>query len=116
MIEMAKVIADVCPTLCPDLIPLGKQLMDESSAFQVDFVNSLELTTTVDEQGNPYFTPPIAQVGYAPYGTMIESTVAMYDNFRYANELLSADTLPAAYQLAKMKFRESHTGAVSGIT
>ena len=116
MFEAGKFLRDVCSTFCPIYTPLGEIFLNEAQAFRADLDASLALTTTFNTDGTPFFIPPIAMKNYAPFHTMIESTVAMYSNFRYYSELLGADALSNNMSIALQEFRETHTGTVSGIT
>jgi hypothetical protein len=116
MIEAGKFLRDVCPSFCPAYAPLGEIFLTEAAAFRADIEASLALSCTFDAHGVPTFVPPIARRGYAPFNSMIESTVAEYSNFRYFSELLGADILDRDYSIALQEFRETHQGTVSGIT
>ena len=118
MVEAGKFFRDVCGALpvCGALAAQGPVLLAEAARFRADIEASLALACTFDGQGNPLFIPPIAQVAYPPFKSMIESTVAEYSNFRYFSELLGADFLSPAMSVALQEFRETHQGTVSGIT
>ena len=73
-------------TLILQYVAFGATLLAEAVSFQSDFEASLGLSVTY-LNSEPYFIPPIAQLGFAPFGTMIESTVAEYSNFRYYSEV-----------------------------
>ena len=81
MREMGRFLADVCPALCPAFVPFGDVLRAEADAFHADFLASVSLTATALPDG-VYFVPPIARAGFAPFASMIESTLAEYSNFR----------------------------------
>ena len=116
--EMGKFLRDVCATLpvCAPLAAQGPVFLAEAARFRADIEASLALSVTTNADGSPYFIPPIATVGLKPFGSMIESTLAEYSNFRYYAELLGADFLSPALSSALQEFREGHTGTVSGIT
>jgi hypothetical protein len=118
MVEAGKFLRDVCGALplCAPLAPQGAVLLAEAARFRADIEASLALSVTNNADGTPYFIPPIATVGMKPFGSMIESTLAAYSNFRYYSELLGADFLVPAMSIALQEFRESHQGTVSGIT
>jgi hypothetical protein len=89
----------------------------EAAAFQADFDAAIAATVTRNATtGAIVFVPPVAVAGFAPFGSMIESTIAEYSNFRYFSELLGADVLTADASAALQDFRESTFGTVSGIT
>ena len=75
MREMGRFFTEVCPTLCPDLVAFGATLSAEAERFSADLLASLALTVARLPDGT-VFVPPIAAIGYAPYRSMIESTVA----------------------------------------
>ena len=116
MREMGRFLSDVCPTLCPAYVSFGTTLSNEAELFHADVLTSLALTITRLPDGVRVFVPPIASMSYVPYHSMIESTVAMYSNFRYWSELLGADILPSDVSIGLQAFRESTQGTVSGIT
>jgi len=118
MSESAKLFSDLCPTYCGgNYSGFGATLAAEAARFRADLAASLALSVTFDKvSGLPLFVPPVAQVGYAPFKSMIESTISMYSNFRYFSELLGADVLSPQLSNALQDFRESSTGTVSGIT
>jgi hypothetical protein len=98
-------------------VDFGAVLTAEAARFTADIEASLALTITFDNVTDaPYFIPPIARVGFAPWASMIESTVSEYSNFRYYAELLGADVLSPAIRDAVQDFRENTFGTVSGIT
>ena len=117
MTESGKLFSDLCPQYCPaGYDAFGATLLAEAARFRADLAASLAMTVTMGADGRPFFVPPIARVGIAPYKSMIESTVSMYSNFRFYSELLGADALSPALSHALQDFRESTTGTVSGIT
>ena len=118
MLEAGKFLRDVCGALpvCAALAPQGAVLLAEAARLAADLAASLALTVTLGPGGAPLFVPPVAQAGFKPFGSMIESTLAEYSNFRYYSELLGADVLAPALSVALQEFRESHQGTVSGIT
>ena len=118
MVEAGKFLRDVCGVLpaCAPLAAQGPVLLDEAARFRADIEASLALSVTNNADGTPFFIPPIATVGMAPFKSMIESTLAEYSNFRYYSELLGADFLSPALSAALQEFRETHQGTVSGIT
>jgi len=115
MKEAGGFLAKVCPSLCPAHSAFGATLLAEAGRFSDDLTASLALSVTT-RGGVPFFVPPIAQAVYPPFGSMIESTIAEYSNFRYFPELLGADVLSPALSNALQNFRESSQGTVSGIT
>jgi hypothetical protein len=117
MRQMGAFLTNVCPTLCAAYAPLGAVLTAEAARFTADFEASLALTVTFDNAtGAPLFIPPVARAGFAPFRSMIESTIAEYSNFRYYSELLGADVLSAQMRDALQNFRESTFGTVSGVS
>jgi hypothetical protein len=118
MVEAGKFLRDVCGALplCAPLAPQGAVLLAEAARFRGDIESSLAQSVTFNADGSPFFIPPVAVVGMAPFHSMIESTLAAYSNFRYYSELLGADLLAPAYSVALQEFREAHQGTVSGIT
>eukprot|EP00052_Salpingoeca_macrocollata_P022678 m.197901 g.197901 ORF g.197901 m.197901 type:complete len:939 (+) comp21867_c0_seq3:48-2864(+) len=116
LLEFGKFLRDVCPEFCPQYAAYGKIYLDEAARFRADVLASLAKTVVNDQHGQPYFIPPVAQEFFKPFGTMIESVLAEYSNFRYFSELLGADILPLELSTALQNFRESTTGTVSGIT
>ena len=119
MLEAGKFLRDVCGTVsvCRQYSSFGSVLLAEAARFQADFNASLGLAVTRDPKtGAVVFIPPLAQLGFAPFKSMIESTIAEYSNFRFYSELLGADILSDALSNALQDFRESTTGTVSGIT
>ena len=118
MLESGKFLRDVCAVeaVCTALAPQGAVLLAEAERYRADLLASLALSVTFAGDGTPLFIPPIAAPAYHPFASMIESTVAMYSNFRYFAELLGADVLPPAMSAALQDFRETHQGTVSGIT
>lgn len=122
LLEQGKFFRDVCAAPAPaycgaGFAALGATMLAEAARFQADLEASLGMTVTFDKaSGLPLFIPPIASAPYAPFKSMIESTVAMYSNFRFYSELLGADVLPPAMARALQDFREGTQGTVSGIT
>jgi hypothetical protein len=118
MTESGKFFTDLCPTHCGGKYAgFGATLTAEAARFGSDLAASLAMTVTFDgASGRPFFVPPIAKVGIAPYKSMIESTISEYSNFRFYSELLGADVLSPELSHALQDFRESTTGTVSGIT
>jgi hypothetical protein len=121
LVEGGKFLRDVCadpavaPT-CGTLQPWGAVFLAEAGRFRDDLEASLALSATFDPAtGAPLFIPPLALPAYPPFKSMIESTVAMYSNFRYYAELLGADFLSPAMSIALQEFRETHQGTVSGM-
>lgn len=116
MREMGRFLVDVCPTAgCADLAAFGAVLAAEAVSFLADFTASVAAITTL-LPNNTAFVPPVHALGYAPFGSMIESVVAEYSNFRYYAELLGAGVLTDAQSAGLQVFRETHRGTVSGIT
>ena len=117
MRQMGRFLSVVCASLCPAYAPLGDVLIAEGARFTADLEASLALTVTLDNAtGAPFFIPPIARAGFAPFKSMLESTLAEYSNFRYYSELLGSDVLSPTLRDALQDFRESTFGTVSGIT
>ena len=117
MTESGKLFSDLCPQYCPaGFDNFGATLLAEATRFKADLAASLAMTVTFGEGNRPFFVPPIARVGIAPYKSMIESTVSEYSNFRFYSELLGADVLSPELSLALQDFRETTSGTVSGIT
>lgn len=115
MREMGAFLTNVCPTYCPAFAAFGAVLTSEAALFSDDFAASVAATITRLPDGS-VFVPPIAALAYAPFESMIESTVAEYSNFRYFAELLGAGILASDVSVGLQRFRESHTGTVSSIT
>lgn len=116
MIEMGRLLVDICPKACPQYTAFGSVLLAEASRFQADLNASLALSVVKNASGAPYFIPPYAGENWTPFTSMIESVVSEYSNFRYYSELLGADILPADMAVALIEFRETHQGTVGGIT
>lgn len=117
LLEMGKLLRDVCPSLCPAHASMATPLLLEALIFEEDFLASIQQTATFDKvSGDLIFIPPVAVVGMAPFHSMIESTLAEYSNFRYFSELLGADVLPLQWSVGLQTFRENTFGTVSGIT
>jgi hypothetical protein len=116
MLEMGRLLTAICPALCPPgLAGFGATLTAEAAAFQADVLASIAATATT-LPGGLVFIPPVARVGVAPFGSMVESVLSEYSNFRYYSELLGADVLPPDLAGGLQAFREATTGTVSGIT
>jgi len=115
MREMGRFLTAVCPTACPDYAGFGATLTAEATAFAADFAASVAAISTTLPDGS-VFVPPVHALGYAPFGNMVESTIAEYSNFRYYAELLGSGILSDAQSVGLQAFRETHKGTVSGIT
>jgi hypothetical protein len=116
MLEAGRLLSNVFPTLCPQLVALGEELAAEALAFKADVLASVAATLTTLPGDGGVFIPPVAQLGVLPFGSMVESVLSEYANFRYWSELLGSDVLPPALSAGLQAFRELTTGTVSGIT
>ncbi len=96
---------------------LAGALLAEAPAFSADFAASLVAAVLRNESGKVLWVPALADTNSTPYGTMTESILASYTNFRYYPELLSADVIEDDdIALGLMEFRESHAGTFLGMT
>ena len=72
MTESGKLFSDLCPKYCPaGFDSFGATLLAEATRFKADLAASLAMTVTFGEGNRPFFVPPIARVGIAPYKSMI---------------------------------------------
>ena len=70
---------------------IASSLAAEALAFAADIQAALEIAVVRSNvTSEAVFVPPVAGRGQAAFGTMIESTLASYSNFRYFSEMLSA--------------------------
>jgi hypothetical protein len=70
MLEVSRLIGDICDDYCPSLLPLAPALDAAAAGLAADISASLLLSCTFNgTTGAPVFVPPIAALGIAPFGT-----------------------------------------------
>ena len=94
----------------------AKELLIEAGAFNADLRAAFDASVVKNGTSGELFVPPVAGPEQPPFGSMIESTLASYSNFRYYSEMLSSGFMSAEEALALSAFRESHQGTLSGMT
>jgi hypothetical protein len=98
---------------------LAASLLAEAPLFLADLSASLEAAVArADGPGSAVtWVPPLAESNSTPFGTMTDSILASYSNFRYFPELLAADVIADdSVALGLMAFRETHAGTFVGMT
>lgn len=92
---------------------LAAALADEVPLFAADIHASLALVS-IDLGEGLLWVPPIASTTLPPFGTMTESILASYSNFRYYPEIVSSGMLDDAAISGILAFRDARGGVLRG--